>query len=97
MRKLFEATQEWFTKHDVNGEYSNSKDSKVYSGTHTLFSKKLVLPFSGFTTFTILLESLPDAPSMVLVKIVKIMKVYLTHIHFLEKTRIAVFKVHYLH
>jgi predicted transcriptional regulator len=45
MRKLFEATQEWFTKHDVNGEYSNSKDSKVYSGTHTFFKKTRIAVF----------------------------------------------------
>ena len=63
MRKLFEATQKWFTIHGVNGEYSNSKDSKVYSDTHLLFTKKLVLPFSGFTIFTILIESLPATPT----------------------------------
>jgi len=60
MKKLFEITRKWFTIHGVSEDI---EDIEALSNTHILFRKKLVLPFSGFTTFTNIIKSLPDAPA----------------------------------
>jgi hypothetical protein len=69
--KLFDITREWLNVHNIQDvQYVLTLTQK-----NKFYTKKVYLPYSTFTTFNMVLKSLPDAPEVLRAKVFEVSKI----------------------